>query len=93
MNLNSYGTDGLQFGSQILEKESLQESEGGQISTLYTVPDSKDAHSDDIASGETQIDGQKYNSKNSLSPSYCDNRSAYSSIVRLHRVLYCFAII
>lgn len=82
-NGNVYGADSLPFNSQIVEKESLLESEGGHVSTISAAPDTKDAHSDGFASGETQIDRQKYNTKHSLSPSYCENKSAYSSMVRV----------
>lgn len=61
----------------------MLESEGGHVSTISTAPDSKDAHSDGFASGETQIDRQKCNLKNSLSASYCEQKSTYSSMVRI----------
>lgn len=61
----------------------MLESEGGHVSPISTAPDSKDAHSDGFASGETQIDRRKCNLKNSRSPSYCDQKSTYSSMVRV----------
>ncbi|XP_015888326.2 squamosa promoter-binding-like protein 7 isoform X1 [Ziziphus jujuba] len=81
------GEDSLQFSSQLVEKESLLESEGGHVSTI-SAPDSKDTHSDGFASGEAQIDGQKYNPKHSLSPSYYDNKSAYSSMCPTGRISF-----
>lgn len=64
----------------------MPESEGGRISTLSSLPDSQIVHSDGgaslVASGETQVDGRKHDSNNSLSPPNCD-KSAYSSMVGL----------
>ena len=63
----------------------MLESEGGGISTLHSVPNSQNVGSDGVvsvlASGDTQMDGRKHDSNQSLSPPQCDNKSVYSSMV------------
>lgn len=75
--------DSLCLSSQLIEREPLLESEDGHFSTLCSVPGSQNIQSDGIVSfvgsGEAQIDGGKNDSKYTLSSSYCDNKSAYSS--------------
>ena len=79
--------DSLCLSSQLIEREPLLESEDGHFSTLCSVPGSQNIQSDGIVSfvgsGEAQIDGGKNDSKYTLSSSYCDNKSAYSSPVGL----------
>ena len=69
------------------EKEELLDSEGGGISTLFSMPNAQNAGSDGVVSaltsGDTQMDGRKHDSNQSLSPPQCDNKSAYSSMVGL----------
>lgn len=69
-------------GSQLGEREILLESEGHvPIGSTQGIQNNQ---SDSFtASGETQGDAEKENSKNSLSPSYYDNKSAFSSMVGL----------
>lgn len=85
------GEDSIQLSSQLNDKEELPESEGGRISTLSSVPDSQIVHSDGgaslVASGETQMDGRKHDSNNSLSPPNCD-KSAYSSMCPTGRISF-----
>lgn len=79
--------DGMCLSSQQTESEPLLESENGHFSAHCSVPGSQNIQSDSIVSfvgsGEAQIDGVKNNSKYTLSSSYCDNKSAYSSPVGL----------
>uniref|UniRef100_A0A5B7AUV9 Putative squamosa promoter-binding-like protein 7 n=1 Tax=Davidia involucrata TaxID=16924 RepID=A0A5B7AUV9_DAVIN len=85
------GKDSICLNSQIAEREALLESEDGNVSTLCTAHDSQNIQSDSIlsfvASGETQMDGEKDNSK-TLSSSYCDNKSAYSSTCPTGRISF-----
>lgn len=90
------------MGSQIIEREVLLESEGN-LSTLCSTIGSQSIHSDSIrpfaASGEEQSEKEKENQKYTHSPSYCDNRSALSSVVGLIQIealrstLYIFFIL
>lgn len=72
------------------------ESEGGPVSPIRSAPDSKDANSDGfvslVDSAENQMDGEKYNSKRGLSPPYCDNKSAYSSMVCFLDALFTYVL-
>ncbi|KAA8527510.1 hypothetical protein F0562_034775 [Nyssa sinensis] len=85
------GKDSICLSSQIAERESLLESEDGQVSTLCTARGSQNIQIDSgvsfVASGETQMDGEKDNSK-TLSSSYCDNKSAYSSVCPTGRISF-----
>ncbi|XP_024027509.1 squamosa promoter-binding-like protein 7 [Morus notabilis] len=88
------GKDCSQFSSQMVQKETWVDSEAGHaspLSPLRTAPDSKDANSDGfelINSGETQVDGGKHNSRRGLSPSYYENKSAYSSVCPTGRISF-----
>lgn len=79
-----YGVDSLCLSSPIAETEAFLESEDGQVTTLCSALDSQNIHGDAsfTASGETQMDGGKDNSKCSLSQLY-DNKNDYSSMVGL----------
>ncbi|KAI9195106.1 hypothetical protein LWI28_011737 [Acer negundo] len=89
------GKDSLCISSQLTDQEALFESEDGHVSTLNSVPNSQNVNSDSgvsfNASGETretQTDGGKDDSKVSRSPSYCDNKSAYSSMCPAGRISF-----
>ncbi|XP_050372378.1 squamosa promoter-binding-like protein 7 [Argentina anserina] len=86
------GEDSLQLSSQINEKEELLESEGGGISTLFSMPNAQNVGSDRVASaltsGDTQMDGGKHDSNHSLSPPQCENKSAYSSMCPTGRISF-----
>ncbi|KAL5852517.1 hypothetical protein ACOSQ3_007635 [Xanthoceras sorbifolium] len=86
------GKDSLCVSSQLADVEALLESEDGHVSTLNSAPNSQNVNSDSGvsfgASGETQMDGGKDDSKVSLSPSYCDNKSAYSSMCPTGRISF-----
>uniref|UniRef100_A0A2N9ETS0 SBP-type domain-containing protein n=1 Tax=Fagus sylvatica TaxID=28930 RepID=A0A2N9ETS0_FAGSY len=81
------GKDGLCLSSPIAETEAFLESEDGQVTT--SAPDSQNIHGDAsfTASGETQTDGGKDNSKCSLSLLY-DNKNAYSSMCPTGRISF-----
>ncbi|XP_062108519.1 squamosa promoter-binding-like protein 7 [Humulus lupulus] len=86
------GKDCSQFSSQRLQKETFVESEDGHISPLRSGPDSKDGNSDGflslVDSGENQMEGGKDNSKRGVSPSYWDNKSAYTSMCPSGRISF-----
>ncbi|GMP76814.1 hypothetical protein CsSME_00033330 [Camellia sinensis var. sinensis] len=85
------GKDSICLSSQIAERESLLESEEGQISTLCSNPGSQNIQNDSgisfVASGEVQINGEK-DSKHAHSSFYCDNKSAYSSTCPTGRISF-----
>ncbi|KAL7178044.1 hypothetical protein ACSBR2_031244 [Camellia fascicularis] len=85
------GKDSICLSSQIAERESLLESEEGQISTLCSNPGSQNIKNDSgvsfVASGEAQINGEK-DSKHAHSSFYCDNKSAYSSTCPTGRISF-----
>jgi hypothetical protein len=72
------------------EKEGLVESEDGHVSTMNSDPNSQNVTSDSgvsfTAFGDMLMDGGKDDSKFSFSPSHCDNKSDYASMVGLY---YC----
>ena len=79
-----HDTDGICLSSENAEKETLLESEGQQ-STLCSAHDSQNIQNNSIVTsgsyGDTQIYGEKENPKYSRSPSFCDNKNAFSSVV------------
>ncbi|XP_059311947.1 squamosa promoter-binding-like protein 7 [Lycium ferocissimum] len=79
--------DSTRMASQLGEREILLESEGHvPISSTQGIQNN---HSDSFtASGETQVDAEKENSKNSHSPSYYDNKSAFSSVCPTGRISF-----
>ncbi|KAA8548538.1 hypothetical protein F0562_000195 [Nyssa sinensis] len=85
------GKDITCLSSQIAEREALLQSEDGYISTLCTARDSQSIQSDSVvpfvASGEPQMNGEKDNSK-TVSSSYCDKKSAYSSTCPTGRISF-----
>ncbi|CAK9158354.1 unnamed protein product [Ilex paraguariensis] len=85
------GKDSICLVSQIEERETLVESEG-HILTLDSAHCSQNIQSDSgvsfVASGEAQIDGGKDNAKFTHSPSYCDNRTAFSSACPTGRISF-----
>lgn len=68
------------------EKEPPLEPGDGQVSPRSAPEIQTVNHTDSavsfVASRDIQVMGPKDNPKHSFSPSYCDNRSAYSSAVR-----------
>ncbi|KAL3508022.1 hypothetical protein ACH5RR_033404 [Cinchona calisaya] len=85
------GKDSMCLSSENVEKETLLESEGQQ-STLCSAHDSQNIQNNSIATfatyDETQIDGGKENPKYSHSPSYCDKKSAFSSVCSTGRISF-----
>ncbi|KAJ0092186.1 hypothetical protein Patl1_25532 [Pistacia atlantica] len=85
------GKDSLCLSSQITDQEPFFESEDGHVSTLHSAPNSQNVNSDSgvsfAASGEIQTDGGKDDSKGH-SPSYCENKSANSSLCPTGRISF-----
>ncbi|KAL2530713.1 Squamosa promoter-binding-like protein 7 [Forsythia ovata] len=85
------GKDIICSSSQIAERETLLESEG-HVSTISSGPGSQTIQSDSFASfaasGETHVDGEKENPKQKNSPSYCENKSAFSSVCPAGRISF-----
>lgn len=77
--------DNTGLGTQLKEKDAIFESEG-QVSTHCSAHGSQNTQGDCVGSfaafGETQINGGKENPRYDQSPSCCDNKSAFSSMVR-----------
>lgn len=73
------------MSSQITDQEAFLESEDGLVSALNSAPNTQNVNSDSgisaVVSGEIRTDRGKDDSKASLSPSNCDNKSSYSSLV------------
>ncbi|KAF8401584.1 hypothetical protein HHK36_012529 [Tetracentron sinense] len=84
--------DSLCVSNQIMGREALLESEDGHASPLCSAPNSQNIQSDSVvsfvASGEAQMEGGKDNSKYSISSSFCDNKSAYSSMCPTGRISF-----
>ncbi|CAK7332905.1 unnamed protein product [Dovyalis caffra] len=84
--------DGMCSSGQMVEKEGLVESEDGHNSNLHSDPNSQNVNSDSgvsfTVSGDAQIDGGKDDSKFSISPSHCDNKSTYSSMCPTGRISF-----
>ncbi|XP_027121161.1 squamosa promoter-binding-like protein 7 isoform X1 [Coffea arabica] len=85
------GKDGICLSSENAEKETLLESEGQQ-STLCSAHDSQNIQNNSIVTsgsyGDTQIYGEKENPKYSRSPSFCDNKNAFSSVCPTGRISF-----
>ncbi|KAK4379946.1 hypothetical protein RND71_001808 [Anisodus tanguticus] len=79
--------DIVKDSSQLGEKEILLESEGNV--PICSTQGIQNNQSDSFtASGDTQVDAEKENSKNSHSPSYYDNKSAFSSVCPTGRISF-----
>ena len=75
-------TDDLSLSGQIAEEEPAFESEDGLVSTHCSAPMLQSVNNNSVVTlTETEMDGGKDDSKFSMSTSYCDNKSAYSSMV------------
>ncbi|KAI3459319.1 hypothetical protein Pfo_015982 [Paulownia fortunei] len=85
------GKDGICVSSQNEEREILVESDG-PVSTPCSAIGSQNLQSDSVvsfvASGETHIEGDKHNRKHKYSPSYFDNKSAFSSVCPAGRISF-----
>ncbi|XP_041000956.1 squamosa promoter-binding-like protein 7 [Juglans microcarpa x Juglans regia] len=84
--------DGLCSSSPMAEMEAVLESEDVRVTTLCSDLNSQNMHCDTVASfvasGETQMHGEKDNTKCSLSPLYCDNKTDYSSVCPTGRISF-----
>lgn len=90
LSLGRVLTDNILFNNQADQKEVVHlESEDGLVtSTICSAPDLQnnvDSGLTLVAMGEAQVDGRKDNSK-SLTSSYCDNKSTYSSMVNAIKI-------
>ncbi|OVA11415.1 Transcription factor [Macleaya cordata] len=85
------GKDNLSLSSHRVD-EPVVESEDGHASPLSSLPSSQDIRSDSVisfaASGEPQKEQAKDNSMFTLSSSFCDNKSAYSSVCPTGRISF-----
>ncbi|CAK9318570.1 unnamed protein product [Citrullus colocynthis] len=86
------GKDNILFNNQADQKAVVHlESEAGLVtSTICSAPDLQnnvDSGLTLVAMGEAQVDGGKDNSK-SLTSSYCDNKSTYSSMCPTGRISF-----
>ena len=89
-------TDNILFNNQTDQKEvvHLEPEHGLVTSTICSAPDlqnNMDGRLTLLAMGEAQVDGGKDNSK-SLTSSYCDNKSTYSSMVNALKIFQLFSI-
>ncbi|KAH9765497.1 Squamosa promoter-binding-like protein 7 [Citrus sinensis] len=86
------GKDSLCLSSQITDQEAFLESEDGLVSALNSAPNTQNVNSDSgisaVASGEIRTERGKDDSKASLSPSNCDNKSSYSSLCPTGRISF-----
>lgn len=89
---NENGKESICLSNQIAEREPLLESEEGRISRLCSNPGSENNQNDSgvsfVASDEAQIAGEKDESKYARLPSFCDDKSAYSSMCPTGRISF-----
>ncbi|PIN06660.1 hypothetical protein CDL12_20788 [Handroanthus impetiginosus] len=85
------GKDGICVSSQIEEREIILESDT-HVSALCSALGSHNLQSDSGASiapsGETHIDANEQNLKYNYSPSYCDNKSTFTSVCPAGRISF-----
>ncbi|XVE65696.1 hypothetical protein DITRI_Ditri08aG0020300 [Diplodiscus trichospermus] len=83
------GKDDLSLSGQIAEEEPTFESEDGLVSTHCSAPMLQSVNNDSVVSLiETEMDGGKDDSKLSISTSYNDNKTAYSSMYPTGRISF-----
>ncbi|XWS53700.1 hypothetical protein CRYUN_Cryun10bG0022800 [Craigia yunnanensis] len=83
------GKDDLSLSGQIAEEEPAFESEDGHVSTYCSAPMLQSVNNDSVVTLiETETDGRKDDSKFSISTSYCDNKTAYSSMCPTGRISF-----
>ncbi|GLT59668.1 hypothetical protein SLA2020_324760 [Shorea laevis] len=86
--------DGPCLSSPIGDQETPLEFEDGHVAAVHSDPMLPNVNSESVvsvlASGNTDMDGGKDDSKFSLSPSYCNNKtaSAYSSVCPTGRISF-----
>ncbi|XP_027353402.1 squamosa promoter-binding-like protein 7 isoform X3 [Abrus precatorius] len=80
------------LSSEINEKEASPYQEDELVPIPSSAPDTQNINSDSVvsltASGETRVNSGKDVSNTSNSPSYCDNKSAYSSMCQTGRISF-----
>ncbi|KAJ1428826.1 SBP domain [Sesbania bispinosa] len=86
------GKDCSNLSSELIEKGASPDHEDEPVAILSSTPDTQNINSDSVvsfaASGETQVNNGKDISNISKSPSYCDNKSAYSSMCQTGRISF-----
>ncbi|KAE9594629.1 hypothetical protein Lal_00037455 [Lupinus albus] len=86
------GKDCSNSSGEINGKEVSPDHEDEPLAIPCSAPDTQNVNSDDIpslvASGETQANSGKDVSNISNTPSYCDNKSAYSSMCQTGRISF-----
>ncbi|KAL1358398.1 hypothetical protein HN51_003674 [Arachis hypogaea] len=86
------GKDSSNLSCEINEKEVSLDLEDEPVANLNSAPDMQNITNDSVmtflASGETQVNSGKDASNLSNSPSYCDNKSAYSSLCQTGRISF-----
>lgn len=90
---NGFGSETVLNG-KVNDREVIRDSDDGHVSPICSLPSSENMQSNSIVSfsvpGEAHIEKEKDNSKSALSSTLCNNRSSYSSLVRIFS-LYCFS--
>ncbi|KAI3913918.1 hypothetical protein MKW92_029174 [Papaver armeniacum] len=81
------GKDSIPVSSHTVE-EAAPESEDGRVSPLSSIPSSQSQDIRSAASGETQKEPRKDNSTLTLSSSFGDDKSAYSSVCPTGRISF-----
>ncbi|RZC55305.1 hypothetical protein C5167_014166 [Papaver somniferum] len=81
------GKDSIPVSSHTVE-EAVPESEDGRVSPLSSIPSSQSQDIRSAASGETRKEPRKDNSTVTLSSSFGDDKSAYSSVCPTGRISF-----
>ncbi|GMI69828.1 SQUAMOSA PROMOTER BINDING PROTEIN-LIKE 7, squamosa promoter binding protein-like 7 [Hibiscus trionum] len=83
------GKDGSSLSGQIAEEEQAFESEDGFVSAHCPAPALENIHNDSVVTLlDNETDGGKDDSKFSNSISYCDSKTAYSSMCPTGRISF-----
>ncbi|KAE8723385.1 sugar transporter ERD6-like 16-like [Hibiscus syriacus] len=83
------GKDDLSLSGQIAEEEHTFESEDGLVSAHCSAPMVQSVNNDSVVSFvDPEMDAGKENSKFPISTSYCDNKTAYSSMCPTGRISF-----
>ncbi|XP_039048807.1 squamosa promoter-binding-like protein 7 isoform X2 [Hibiscus syriacus] len=83
------GKDGSNLSGQIAEEEPAFESEDGLVSAHCSAPALENIHNDSVVTLiDNETDGGKNDSKFSNSLSYCDSKTAYSSMCPTGRISF-----
>ncbi|KAE8736012.1 Squamosa promoter-binding-like protein 7 [Hibiscus syriacus] len=83
------GKDGSNLSGQIIEEEPAFESEDGPVFAHCSTPALENIHNDSVVTLiDNETDGGKDDSKFSNSISYCDSKTAYSSMCPTGRISF-----